>query len=50
MKDPAAPGRGAKIRLDQLLVERGLAESRARAQALVMAGLVYSETKRLYLI
>ncbi len=27
-----------KIRLDQLLVERGLAESRTRAQALVMAG------------
>lgn len=27
-----------KIRIDQLLVERGLAESRARAQALVMAG------------
>jgi len=29
-----------KKRLDVLLVERGLAESRARAQALVMAGLV----------
>lgn len=28
----------AKKRLDQLLVERGLAESRARAQALIMAG------------
>ncbi len=27
-----------KIRLDQLLVDRGLAESRTRAQALVMAG------------
>ncbi len=36
-----------KKRLDQILVERGLAESRARAQALVMAGLVYSGTKRL---
>lgn len=35
-----------KQRLDQLLVERGLAESRTRAQALVMAGLVFSgETK-----
>lgn len=35
-----------KIRIDQLLVARGLAESRARAQALVMAGLVFSgETK-----
>ena len=35
-----------KIRVDQLLVERGHAESRARAQALVLAGLVFSgETK-----
>ena len=30
----------AKKRLDVALVERGLAESRAQAQALVMAGLV----------
>ena len=30
----------AKARLDQLLVDRGLAESRARAQALVLAGRV----------
>ncbi|WP_439514786.1 TlyA family RNA methyltransferase [Oceanibaculum nanhaiense] len=37
----------AKKRLDVLLVERGLVESRARAQALVMAGLVYSDTRRL---
>ena len=29
-----------KIRLDVLLVERGLAESRAKAQALIMAGQV----------
>ncbi|HJS19330.1 MAG TPA: S4 domain-containing protein, partial [Anaerolineales bacterium] len=29
-----------KIRLDLLLVERGLAESRARAQAMIMAGQV----------
>lgn len=36
----------AKQRLDQLIVARGLAESRTRAQALVMAGLVFSgETK-----
>ena len=34
------------MRVDQLLVARGLVESRARAQALVLAGLVYSgETK-----
>jgi len=31
-----------KRRVDQLLTERGLAESRARAQALVMAGLVFA--------
>ncbi len=31
----------AKLRADQLLVDRGLAESRARAQALILAGLVY---------
>jgi 23S rRNA (cytidine1920-2'-O)/16S rRNA (cytidine1409-2'-O)-methyltransferase len=37
----------AKKRLDQILVERGLVDSRTRAQALVMAGLVYSGEKRL---
>ncbi len=37
----------AKLRLDHVLVERGLADSRSRAQALVMAGLVFSQTKRL---
>ncbi|GBQ27047.1 hemolysin HlyA [Acetobacter estunensis NRIC 0472] len=31
----------AKRRADQLLVDRGLVESRTRAQALIMAGLVY---------
>lgn len=35
-----------KIRIDQLIVERGLAESRARAQALIMAGLVFIGTAR----
>lgn len=34
-------------RLDQLIVDRGLAESRSRAQALVMAGLVFSGTRKL---
>ena len=34
-----------KKRVDVLLVERGLAESRAQAQALVMAGLVPGHTK-----
>jgi 23S rRNA (cytidine1920-2'-O)/16S rRNA (cytidine1409-2'-O)-methyltransferase len=37
----------AKERLDQLLVKRGLAESRAKAQALVLAGLVWSGDRRL---
>lgn len=36
-----------KQRLDQALVERGLAESRAKAQALILAGLVYSGERRL---
>ncbi len=35
-----AAARSARRRLDQLLVERGLAETRSRAQALIMAGQV----------
>jgi 23S rRNA (cytidine1920-2'-O)/16S rRNA (cytidine1409-2'-O)-methyltransferase len=34
-------------RADQLLVERGLAESRAKAQALILAGLVFSGAARI---
>ena len=41
MSDPQNSRPAARIRIDQLLVERGLAESRTRAQALVMAGLVF---------
>jgi 23S rRNA (cytidine1920-2'-O)/16S rRNA (cytidine1409-2'-O)-methyltransferase len=37
----------AKQRADQLLVERGLAESRAKAQALILAGLVYAGDRRI---
>jgi len=37
----------AKQRLDQMLVDRGLAESRTRAQALILAGLVYSGERKL---
>ncbi len=37
----------AKMRADQALVERGLVESRARAQALIMAGKVFSGEKRI---
>ncbi|HEY6663409.1 MAG TPA: TlyA family RNA methyltransferase [Sphingomicrobium sp.] len=36
-----------KARADQLLVSRGLAESRARAQALIMAGAVFSGERKL---
>ena len=35
-----------KSRVDQLLAERGLAESRTRAQALILAGLVYVGTRK----
>lgn len=36
-----------KARLDQIMVDRGLAESRTRAQALIMAGHVYNGEQRL---
>ncbi len=36
------PPKSQKNRADQLLVERGLAESRTRAQALIMAGVVFA--------
>ena len=37
----------AKMRADQLLVERGLVESRARAQALILAGAVFSGERKI---
>jgi 23S rRNA (cytidine1920-2'-O)/16S rRNA (cytidine1409-2'-O)-methyltransferase len=37
----------AKKRVDELLVERGLAETRAKAQALILAGAVWSGEKKL---
>ena len=37
----------ARRRADQLLVDRGLVESRSKAQALIMAGLVFSGEKRI---
>jgi len=37
ISDPKAAARG-RIRLDRLVAERGLAETRARAQALILAG------------
>lgn len=39
-----APG---KKRLDLILVERGLAPTRAKAQSMILAGLVYAGTQRL---
>jgi 23S rRNA (cytidine1920-2'-O)/16S rRNA (cytidine1409-2'-O)-methyltransferase len=39
--------RARRLRIDVLLVERGLASSRAKAQALVMAGLVTTPTGRI---
>jgi 23S rRNA (cytidine1920-2'-O)/16S rRNA (cytidine1409-2'-O)-methyltransferase len=37
----------AKARVDQMLVDRGLAESRAKAQALILAGLVFSGERKI---
>jgi 23S rRNA (cytidine1920-2'-O)/16S rRNA (cytidine1409-2'-O)-methyltransferase len=39
--------KSGKQRLDQLLVSRGLAENRTKAQALILAGAVYSGDRRL---
>lgn len=36
-----------KLRADQLLVDRGLVESRAKAQALILAGLVFSGERKI---
>ncbi len=41
-RGPEPAPRVTKIRLDQLLVERGLVETRTRAQALILAGRVYA--------
>src|SRR5690348_6774078 len=38
---------GMRARADQLLVDRGLAENRARAQALILAGKVFSGERRI---
>jgi 23S rRNA (cytidine1920-2'-O)/16S rRNA (cytidine1409-2'-O)-methyltransferase len=39
--------RMAKARADQLLVDRGLVESRAKAQALILAGLVFAGERKI---
>src|SRR4051812_1339362 len=43
---PDAPRTRGKLRADLLLVERGLAESRSRAQSLILAGRVLSGERR----
>lgn len=47
VKRPVAQTPTGKRRADVLLVERGLADSRTRAQALIMAGLVFAGERRL---
>ena len=47
MTNEPKPRPAGKARIDQLLVDHGLAESRARAQALVLAGLVFSGEQKL---
>ncbi len=42
----ATTPKAAKQRADLMLVERGLADSRSRAQALIMAGIVYAGDRR----
>jgi 23S rRNA (cytidine1920-2'-O)/16S rRNA (cytidine1409-2'-O)-methyltransferase len=37
----------SKIRADQMLVDRGLAESRAKAQALILAGIVFAGERKI---
>jgi 23S rRNA (cytidine1920-2'-O)/16S rRNA (cytidine1409-2'-O)-methyltransferase len=46
-RDAPTRNRAGRIRLDQLLVERGLAETRTRAQALILAGRVFKGEERL---
>ncbi len=41
MPKPASKAAGSKARLDQVLVDRQLAPTRTRAQAIVLAGVVY---------
>jgi 23S rRNA (cytidine1920-2'-O)/16S rRNA (cytidine1409-2'-O)-methyltransferase len=42
-----APAKPRRARADRLLVDRGLSESLARAQAMIMAGQVFLETRRI---
>jgi 23S rRNA (cytidine1920-2'-O)/16S rRNA (cytidine1409-2'-O)-methyltransferase len=42
-----APAKPRRIRADRLLLDRGLVESLARAQAIIMAGQAFVETRRI---
>jgi len=42
-----SPQMAKKERIDQLLVERGLADSRTKAQALILSGLVFANNQRI---
>src|SRR5688500_10716245 len=44
---PDEPSQPKKERIDKLLVELGLADSRTKAQALVLAGVVLADEKRI---
>jgi len=46
ISDPLSPAGRGKLRLDRLLAERGLADSRARAQALILAGQVMVDEQK----
>ncbi|MFZ5789245.1 MAG: TlyA family RNA methyltransferase [Pseudomonadota bacterium] len=43
---PSGKKDGGKVRADQMLVDRGLAESRSKAAALILAGQVFSGERR----
>jgi 23S rRNA (cytidine1920-2'-O)/16S rRNA (cytidine1409-2'-O)-methyltransferase len=47
MRKPSGRNTAGRIRADVLLVERGLVESRAKAQALILSGAVLSGTRRI---
>jgi len=47
MRGPSGRNTGGRIRADVLLAERGLVESRAKAQALILSGAVLSGTRRI---
>jgi 23S rRNA (cytidine1920-2'-O)/16S rRNA (cytidine1409-2'-O)-methyltransferase len=47
MRKPSGRNMEGRVRADVLLVERGLVESRAKAQALILAGAVLSGTRRI---